>query len=114
MFNMYNKFGQFIDGKWQQSENKETYDVNNPATEEIIGKASKASPLEPEITTSYKQPSDEPSAVSTNVNNPVPAGTTSPLKLKPNTVVAEVLTVNPASAAAPPFAPDTSTPSTLN
>ena len=40
---MYNKFGQFIDGKWQQSTNKETYDVINPATEEIIGKASKAS-----------------------------------------------------------------------
>ena len=41
---MYNKFGQFIDGKWQQSEKKETYDVINPATEEAIGKASKASP----------------------------------------------------------------------
>lgn len=41
---MYNKFGQFIDGKWQQSEKKETYDVINPATEEVIGKASKASP----------------------------------------------------------------------
>ena len=40
---MYSKFGQFIDGKWQESKNKETYDVINPATEEIIGKASKAS-----------------------------------------------------------------------
>ena len=40
---MYSKFGQFIDGKWQSSTNKETYDVINPATEEIIGKASKAS-----------------------------------------------------------------------
>ena len=40
---MYSKFGQFIDGKWQPSTNKETYDVINPATEEIIGKASKAS-----------------------------------------------------------------------
>ncbi len=40
---MYSKFGQFIDGKWQPSSNKETYDVINPATEEIIGKASKAS-----------------------------------------------------------------------
>jgi len=39
---MYSKFGQFIDGKWQQSQNNETYDVINPATEEIIGKASKA------------------------------------------------------------------------
>ena len=40
---MYSKYGQFIDGKWQESSNKETYDVINPATEEIIGKASKAS-----------------------------------------------------------------------
>ena len=40
---MYNNFGQFIDGKWQQAEKKETYDVINPATEEVIGKASKAS-----------------------------------------------------------------------
>ncbi len=39
---MYTKFGQFIDGKWQPSANQETYDVINPATEEIIGKASKA------------------------------------------------------------------------
>ena len=40
---MYSKFGQFIDGKWQSSAKNETYDVINPATEEIIGKASKAS-----------------------------------------------------------------------
>ena len=40
---MYSKFGQFIDGKWQPSEKKETYEVINPATEEIIGNASKAS-----------------------------------------------------------------------
>jgi len=40
---MYSKFGQFIDGKWQPSADKATYDVINPATEEIIGKASKAS-----------------------------------------------------------------------
>ncbi|MBA1338419.1 MAG: succinate-semialdehyde dehydrogenase / glutarate-semialdehyde dehydrogenase [Pelagibacterales bacterium] len=40
---MYSKFGQFIDGRWQQAEHKETYDVINPATEEVIGKASKAS-----------------------------------------------------------------------
>ena len=39
---MYSKFGQFIDGKWQPSQNKETYEVINPATEEIIGHASKA------------------------------------------------------------------------
>ena len=43
---MYSKFGQYIDGKWQQSEKKETYDVINPATEEVIGKASKASPID--------------------------------------------------------------------
>ena len=41
---MYEKFGQFIDGKWQASSDKETYDVINPATEELIGKASKATP----------------------------------------------------------------------
>ena len=39
---MYEKFGQFIDGKWCQSSDKKTYDVINPATEEIIGQASKA------------------------------------------------------------------------
>ena len=40
---MYEKFGQFIDGKWQKTEKGETYEVINPATEEILGKASKAS-----------------------------------------------------------------------
>ena len=40
---MYEKFGQFIDGKWSPSSNSETYEVINPATEEILGKASKAS-----------------------------------------------------------------------
>jgi len=45
---MYSKFGQFIDGKWQESEKKETYEVINPATEEVIGKASKASPIDVE------------------------------------------------------------------
>ncbi len=39
---MYSKFGQFINGKWQASSDKGTYDVINPATEELIGKASKA------------------------------------------------------------------------
>ena len=39
---MYEKYGQFIDGKWQKSLSGETYDVINPATEEVIGKASKA------------------------------------------------------------------------
>ena len=39
---MYDKYGQFIDGKWIKSASGETYDVINPATEEVIGKASKA------------------------------------------------------------------------
>jgi len=43
---MYEKFGQFIDGKWQPSEKKETYEVINPANEEIIGHASKATPVD--------------------------------------------------------------------
>jgi len=43
---MYEKFGQFIDGKWQQSEKKETYEVINPATEEVLGHASKATPAD--------------------------------------------------------------------
>jgi len=47
---MYSKFGQFIDGKWQQAEKKETYDVINPATEEIIGHASKANSSDVEKT----------------------------------------------------------------
>ncbi len=38
---MYEKFGQFIDNKWFQS--KETYDVINPSTEEVLGSPSKAS-----------------------------------------------------------------------
>ena len=39
---MYDKFGQFIDGKWQSSDSGETYEVINPATEEVIGNPSKA------------------------------------------------------------------------
>ena len=39
---MYEKFGQYIDGKWQRSSSGETYNVINPATEEIISKVSKA------------------------------------------------------------------------
>ena len=39
---MYEKFGQFIDGKWQKSSSGDTYEVINPATEEVIGRASKA------------------------------------------------------------------------
>jgi succinate-semialdehyde dehydrogenase/glutarate-semialdehyde dehydrogenase len=39
---MYKKFGQFINGKWQQSSSGETYAVINPANEEVIGNVSKA------------------------------------------------------------------------
>ncbi len=46
---MYSKFGQFIDGKWQEAQKKETYDVINPATEEVIGKASKATPQDVDL-----------------------------------------------------------------
>jgi len=43
---MYSKFGQFIHGKWQPSDKNETYDVINPATEDVIGKASKATKVD--------------------------------------------------------------------
>ena len=43
---MYEKFGQFIDGNWSPSSNKETYEVINPATEEVLGHASKATPAD--------------------------------------------------------------------
>ena len=43
---MYSKFGQFIHGKWQPSEKNETYDVINPATEDVIGKESKATKVD--------------------------------------------------------------------
>ena len=43
---MYEKFGQFIDGKWQPSSSKETYEVLNPATEEVLGNASKATSVD--------------------------------------------------------------------
>ena len=39
---MYENFGQYINGKWKKSSDGGTYDVINPATEEILGKASKA------------------------------------------------------------------------
>ncbi len=39
---MYEKFGQFIDGKWDHSSDKSTYEVINPANEEVLGYASKA------------------------------------------------------------------------
>ena len=45
---MYSKFGQFIDGKWQPAQDNDTYEVINPATEEIIGNASKASSVDVE------------------------------------------------------------------
>ena len=41
--NKYSKFGQFIDGKWQNSSSSENYEVINPANEEVLGLAPKAS-----------------------------------------------------------------------
>ena len=41
---MYNKFGQFYNGSWHQSSDKSTYEVINPANEEVIGEASNAKP----------------------------------------------------------------------
>ena len=41
---MYEKYGQFTDGKWHKSSTGETYEVINPANEEVLGQASKASP----------------------------------------------------------------------
>ena len=41
--NMYEKYGQFTDGKWHKSSNGETYEVINPANEEVLGQASKGS-----------------------------------------------------------------------
>ena len=52
---MYEKFGQFINGKWQKSSSGETYDVINPATEEILGKASKANDEDIELALSSAQ-----------------------------------------------------------
>ena len=43
---MYENFGQFINGKWQKSVSGDTYDVINPATEEVIGQASKANKVD--------------------------------------------------------------------
>ena len=43
---MYEKFGQFIDGNWSPSTDKGTYEVINPATEEVLGHASKATSVD--------------------------------------------------------------------
>ena len=43
---MYEKFGQFIEGKWQWTSDKKTYEVINPANEEVLGYASKATPAD--------------------------------------------------------------------
>ena len=48
------------------------------------------------------------------VNTPLPAETVAPLNENPNTTSLDVLTVNPASSAAPPDAPRIVTPLTLN
>ena len=36
---MYSKYGQFIDGKWQQSGKKETYDVINHSNYKFLKRA---------------------------------------------------------------------------
>ena len=46
---MYEKFGQFINGKWSKSSGGETYEVFNPANEELLGKASKANKKDIEL-----------------------------------------------------------------
>ncbi len=46
---MYDKFGQYINGKWIKSSSGETYEVINPANEEIIGNASKANKKDIEL-----------------------------------------------------------------
>jgi succinate-semialdehyde dehydrogenase/glutarate-semialdehyde dehydrogenase len=46
---MYEKFGQFINGRWQKSSSGETYNVTNPATEEAIGQVSKANTKDIEL-----------------------------------------------------------------
>ena len=46
---MYENFGQLINGKWQKSVSGDTYDVINPATEEVIGQASKANKVDIQI-----------------------------------------------------------------
>ena len=50
----------------------------------------------------------------TVVNTPEPAGTDAPVNEKPKTVEPPVETVNKAASAAPPSAPISSAPSTLN
>ena len=46
---MYENFGQFINGKWLKSSGGETYEVFNPANEELLGKASKANKKDIEL-----------------------------------------------------------------
>ena len=45
---MYKNFGQYINGKWQQSSDGSSYEVINPATEEILGSASNATQIDVE------------------------------------------------------------------
>ena len=53
-------------------------------------------------------------SISTETRVPEPAGIVEPVKLNPNTVEPPVDIVKPAAAAAPPPAPVTVTPSTMN
>jgi succinate-semialdehyde dehydrogenase/glutarate-semialdehyde dehydrogenase len=45
---MQSAVGKFIDRKRQTTQKNETYEVINPATEEVIGNASKATPADVE------------------------------------------------------------------
>ena len=80
----------------------QSLEVSNPVPEE-------SDTTKLEIHASEASPS-----TSRLISTPSPAGIVEPVKLKPITVVELVDTVKPASAAAPPPAPVTSTPSTLN
>ena len=74
---------------------------------------SRALPELSDTTRLDKQASPEP-VTSNTTSTPSPAGMVEPVKLNPITVLLPVDTVKPASPAAPPPAPVTSTPSMLN
>ena len=64
--------------------------------------------------TSPRQAALASPSISKTTNTPLPAGMVTPVKLNPKTVVALLESIKPASSAAPPEAPVTVTPVTLN
>jgi hypothetical protein len=70
-------------------------------------------PPAPDSTTSPIHGSP-PASISRTTKSPLPAGINPPENENPRTVLFAVLTVNPASAAAPPDAPVTVAPLTEN